>query len=82
MMVWRVDVCIIWLNLPGGMVCFSMQGPWPGFERVESVVRISSVTTSYIDHWKVFENKSHADRQTDRFAITAAETQFYKTENY
>ena len=33
--------------------------------RVEYVVRISSVTTLYTDHWKVFENISNADRQTD-----------------
>ena len=50
---------------------------------VEYVIRTSSsVTTLYIDHWKVFENISNADRQTDRqtdrFASTAADTQFYK----
>ena len=46
--------------------------------RVEYVVRISSVTSLYIGHWKVFENISLADRQTDRFAFTKTETQFYK----
>ena len=44
--------------------------------RVEYVVRISSVTTLYIDYWKVFKDIRHADR--DRFAFTAAETHFYK----
>ena len=34
--------------------------------RVKYVVRISSVTSLYIGHWKVFENISLADRQTDR----------------
>ena len=34
--------------------------------RVEYVVRISSVTRLYIGHWKVFENISLADRQTDK----------------
>ena len=53
-----------------------------GSVRVEHVVRISSVTTLYIDHWKVFENIIHADRQTDRLAITAAETQFYKLRSF
>ena len=33
---------------------------------VEYVERVSSVTTLYIDHCKVFENISLADRQTDR----------------
>ena len=33
--------------------------------RVEYVARISSVTTFYIHHWKVFKNIRHADRQTD-----------------
>ena len=33
--------------------------------RVEYVVRISSITSLYIGHWKVFENISLADRQTD-----------------
>ena len=46
--------------------------------RFEYVIRISSVTTLYIGHWKMLENISHADRQTDKFGITAAETQFYK----
>ena len=54
--------------------------------RVEYVVRISSVTTLYIDHWKVLESIRLADRRTDRqtdrqtyrFAITKTETQFYK----
>ena len=46
--------------------------------RVEYVVRISSVTTFYIDHWNVFENVSHADRQTDTFVTTQTDTQFYK----
>ena len=48
----------------------------------EYVVRISSVTSLYIGHWRVFENISLADRQTDRqtdrFAFTKTETQFYK----
>ena len=34
--------------------------------RVEYVVRISSVASLYIGHWKVFKNISLADRQTDR----------------
>ena len=34
--------------------------------RVEYVVRISSVTSLYIGHWKVSENISIADRQADR----------------
>ena len=34
--------------------------------RVEYVVRTSSVTSLYIDHWNVCENISHADRQTVR----------------
>ena len=50
--------------------------------RVEHAVRISSVTTLYIDNWNLFENLRHArrqtDRQTDRFATTKTETQFYK----
>ena len=46
--------------------------------RVESVVRISSLPTLYIDHWKVFENTRHADRQTDRFELTDTDNQFYK----
>ena len=50
--------------------------------RVEYVVRISSVTSLYIDHWKVFENINLPDRQTDRqidrFGCTKTETQFYK----
>ena len=50
--------------------------------RVEYVVQVSSATTFYIDHWNVFENIRHADkrtdRQTDTFAITGTETQFYK----
>ena len=48
--------------------------------RVEYAVRISYVTTLCIDHWKMLEKISHADRQTDRhrFAFTVAETQFYK----
>ena len=33
---------------------------------VEYVGRISSVTSLYIGHWKVFENVSLADRQTER----------------
>ena len=49
--------------------------------RVEYVIRISSVTSLHIGHWKVFENISLADRQTDRFAFTKTETQLYKTEN-
>ena len=44
--------------------------------RVEYIVRISSVTTLHIDDWNVFENIRHADRQTNRFAITETETQF------
>ena len=50
--------------------------------RVAYVVRISSVTSLYIGYWKVFENLSLADRQTDRqtdrFEFTKTETQFYK----
>ena len=46
--------------------------------RVEYVVRVSSVTSKYIGHWKVFGNRSIADRQTGRFAFTKTETQFYK----
>ena len=34
--------------------------------RVEYVVRISSVTTLYIDHWNVFKHISRPDWQTDR----------------
>ena len=34
--------------------------------RVKYAVRVSSVTTLYIDHCRVFENISLADRQTDR----------------
>ena len=34
--------------------------------RVEYVIQISSVTSLYIGHWKLFENISLADRQTDR----------------
>ena len=45
---------------------------------VEYVVRISSVTSSYIGHWKVLANVRLADRQTDRLAFTKTETQFYK----
>ena len=49
---------------------------------VEYVVRISSVTSLYIGHWKEFENIGLADRQTDgqtdRLASTKTETQFYK----
>ena len=37
--------------------------------RVEYVVRISSVTSIYIGHWKVFEEMSLADRYADRFAF-------------
>ena len=55
---------------------------WSASLRVEYIARISSVTTLYIDHWKVFETLSHADRQTDRqtdrFLITVAETHIYK----
>ena len=36
--------------------------------RVEYVVRVSSVTSLYIGHWKVFENPGLPDRQTDRQA--------------
>ena len=36
------------------------------YARVEYVVRISSATTLYIHHWKVFDSISHADRQRDR----------------
>ena len=36
---------------------------------VDYVVGISSLTTLYIDYCKVFENISHADRQTDKFAL-------------
>ena len=50
--------------------------------RVKYVVRISSVTSLYIGHWKLFEKISLADRQrdrqTDRFAFPKTETQFYK----
>ena len=49
-------------NLSGGMA-FSVHKVR---KRVEYVVRISYVTTLYIDHWKVFENIINADRQTDR----------------
>ena len=48
----RYRGCIVWLNLPGGMVCFQ----YIRSVRVECVVRISSGTT-YIDHWSAFENK-------------------------
>ena len=48
---------------------------------VAYVVRMSSVTTLYIEQWKLFKTLSHADRQTDkqtdRFAIAAAETQLH-----
>ena len=36
--------------------------------RVACIVRISSVTSLYIGHWKMFENITLADRQTDRQA--------------
>ena len=44
--------------------------------RVEYVVRVSSVTSLYIGHWKVFDNISLADRQTDIYLTK--QTQFYK----
>ena len=34
--------------------------------RVEYVAQVSSVTTLFIDHWNVFQNIRHADRQTGR----------------
>ena len=44
--------------------------------RVEYVVRIASVPSWYIGHWKEFEIISLADRQTDLHL--PKETQFYK----
>ena len=61
--------------LPSGIVCSSK---YIRSVRGEYVVRISSVTTFYIDDWSVFENIRHADRQTGSFAITETENQFYK----
>ena len=59
----RCGGCILGLNLPDGMVYFSI---YIMSVRVEYAVRISSAATLYIDHWNVFENSRHADRQTDR----------------
>ena len=69
----RCRECIIWLNLPPGSMFQYIRSV-----RVEYVVRISSVTSLDIGHWKVFENISSADRETNRFAFTKTEIQFYK----
>ena len=53
--------------------------------RVEYVIRISSVTTLYIDYWNVCSKiyDMRTDRQTDRhICITETETQFYKLRKF
>ena len=49
--------------------------------RVEYVVRISSVTSSYIGRWKVLKNISFADRQTDRQTDTDRQTILHFLQN-
>ena len=48
--------------------------------RVDYVVQLSSVTTLYpsLESVRKYKPCRQTDRQTNRFAITAAETQFYK----
>ena len=61
----RCGGCIMWLNLPGGMVLFQSTCSVRSVRSNTSREYISSVPTLYIDHWNVFENISHADRRTD-----------------
>ena len=60
MVQWYGVVDVFRLNLRGGMVCFSIEGPKGWNTSYEYHL---PATTSYTDHWKVFENISHTDRQ-------------------
>ena len=64
---------IIWLNFPGGTVCFSVKGR---IRRMDIIC--NDLIYRPLETLRKNKPCGQADRQTDKFAIAAADTQFYK----